>query len=247
MSSTTCGKPPLDGGGYPPCRVVIWRMPSRPSAAVWPVVHSERQALISDLESLTPDQWTQPSLCPGWDIHDVLAHLVDTAKTSRLRFLRQMIAARFDFDRANKDGITRARAAAPEETLAEFRRVRNTTKTPPAAPATRLVEAIVHGEDIRRPLGIFHSYPGESVEAALRYQLKTGIFLGGGKERAEGFSLQASDSRFGHGSGPQVQGTLLALLMAVSGRPASPEDFSGEGATVFVRGLEQGDRGAGDR
>lgn len=222
-------------------------MPSSPSAAVWPVVHSERRALISDLELLTPAQWNRPSLCPGWDIHDVLAHLVDTAKTTRLRFLRTMIAARFDFDRANKDGITRARASTPEATLAEFRRVQDTTKTPPAPLATRLVEAIVHGEDIRRPLGLLHSYPDESVDAALRYQLKTGISMGGGKERAAGFTLQASDSHFEHGSGPEVQGTPLALLMAVSGRPVSTQDFSGEGAAAFVRMLEQEERGTGER
>lgn len=211
-----------------------------PSAAVWRVVHQERAALIRHLETLTPDQWAQPSLCPGWDIHDVVAHLVDTAKTTRLGFLRQMIAARFDFDKANATGINRERAAAPEVTLAEFRRVREATKTPPAALATRLVEAIVHGEDIRRPLGLLHSYPGESVDAALRYQLKTGVSMGGGRERAAGFRLQASDSGLEHGSGLVVRGSSLALLMAVSGRPLNEGDFSGEGAAAFERKLDQG-------
>jgi uncharacterized protein (TIGR03083 family) len=214
-------------------------MLSRPSAAVWPAVHSERQILIRELESLTPEQWAQPSLCPGWDIHDVVAHLVDSAKTTRLGFLRRLIAAKFDFDKDNANGITRERAPAPEATLAEFRRIREATKTPPAALATRLVEVIVHGEDIRRPLGLLRSYPIESIEPALRYQLKTGISLGGGKERAAGFRLQASDSRFMHGSGSQVKGTSLALLMAISGRPVDREDFSGEGAATFVRKLEQ--------
>lgn len=186
-------------------------------------------------------------MCPGWDIHDVLAHLLDTAKTTRLSFIRDMISAKFDFDRANKDGITRARTATPEATLAEFRRVSGATKTPPAALATRLVEAIVHGEDIRRPLGLRHAYPDESVETALRYQLKTGISMGGGRERAAGFTLHPAGSRFEHGSGPEVHGTPLALLMAVSGRPASAEDFSGEGAAAFVRRLEQEERGTGDR
>jgi uncharacterized protein (TIGR03083 family) len=214
-------------------------MLSRPSAAVWPAVHSERHILIRELESLTPAQWAEPSLCPGWDIHDVVAHLVDSAKTTRLSFLRRLIAAKFDFDKDNANGITRERAAAPEATLAEFRRIREATKTPPAALATRLVEVIVHGEDIRRPLGLLRSYPIESIEPALRYQLKTGISLGGGKERAAGFRLQASDSRFMHGSGSQVKGTSLALLMAISGRPVDREDFSGEGAATFVRKLEQ--------
>lgn len=214
-------------------------MPSRPSTAVCPAVHNERDALIRELESLTPEQWAQPSLCPGWDIHDVVAHLVDSAKTTRLSFLRRLIAAKFDFDKDNANGITRERAATPESTLTEFRRVREATKTPPAALATRLVEAVVHGEDIRRPLGLLRSYPSESIDAALRYQLKTGGSMGGGKERAAGFRLQASDSGFEHGSGSEVKGTSLALLMAISGRPAHKEDFSGEGAATFVRKLEQ--------
>lgn len=214
-------------------------MPSRPSAAVWPAVHNERQILIGELESLTPEQWAQPSLCPGWDVHDVVAHLVDSAKTTRLCFLYRLIAAKFDFDNDNATGVTRERGATPEATLTEFRRIREATKTPPAAPATRLVEVIVHGEDIRRPLGLRRSYPNASIDAALRYQLKTGISLGGGKERAAGFCLQASDSRFEHGSGLEVEGTSLALLMAVSGRPVDKEDFSGEGAATFVRRLEQ--------
>ncbi|MBP3044806.1 maleylpyruvate isomerase family mycothiol-dependent enzyme [Arthrobacter jiangjiafuii] len=214
-------------------------MPFRRSAPVWPAVHSERRALIRDLETLAPELWAQPSLCPGWDIHDVVAHLVDSAKTTRLSFLRGLIAAKFDFDKQNANGIARARGATPEATLAEFRRIRDETKTPPAAPATRLVEAIVHGEDIRRPLGILHSYPGASVDAALRYQLKTGVSMGGGKERAAGFRLQASDTGLEHGSGPVVRGSSLVLLLAVSGRPVAEEEFSGAGAAMFVRKLNQ--------
>lgn len=214
-------------------------MPSRPSAAVWPVVHDERQALIRDLESLTAEQWAQPSLCPGWDIHDVVAHLVDSAKTTRLGFLRRLIAAKFDFDKHNANGILRERASTPEATLTEFRHMHTATKTPPAALATRLVEAIVHGEDIRRPLGLIGSYSSESIDVALHYQLKTGASIGGGKERAAGFRLQASDSSLEHGSGSEVRGTSLALLMAVSGRPVDKNDFSGEGAASFVRKLQE--------
>ncbi len=214
-------------------------MLSRPSAAVWAVVHDERQALIEHLEFLTPEQWARPSLCPGWDVHDVVAHLVDCAKTTRLGFLRRMVAAGFDFDRTNAYGITRERAATPEATLAEFRRVRGETRTPPAAPATRLVEAIVHGEDIRRPLGFLRTYPGESLDVALRYQLKTGVSMGGGKERAAGFRLRASDSGVDHGFGPEVRGNSLALLMAVSGRPPNEGDLSGDGAPAFTRQLNQ--------
>ena len=213
-------------------------MTSRHSAAVWDSVHKEREILIRDLGSLTAEQWALPSLCPGRDIHDVLAHLVESAKTTHLGFLRQMTAARFDFDRATAQGIARERAATPEATLAEFRRVRGATTTPPASLTTRLVEVIVHGEDIRRPLGLERSYPSDSIDAALRYQLRTGVSMGGGRERAAGYRLLASDSKSEYGSGSKVEGASLALLMAVSGRPVRKE-VSGEGAEVFVGTLAQ--------
>jgi uncharacterized protein (TIGR03083 family) len=204
------------------------------------MVHSERQALIDDLESLTPEQWAEPSLCPGWDIHDVLAHLVDSAKTTRLGFVRRLLIAKFDFDRDNARGVQRERGATPEETLTEFRRVRAETKTPPAALATRLVEAIVHGEDIRRPLGLVRTYPMTSIDMALRYQLETGASWGGGRERAAGFRLRASDSGLEHGSGPEVTGSSLTLLLAVSGRPVERKELSGDGASCFARKLGYG-------
>lgn len=47
---------------------------------VWPTVHAERQALADDLEHVAPDRWATPSLCAGWGVHDVLAHLVETAR-----------------------------------------------------------------------------------------------------------------------------------------------------------------------
>ena len=46
---------------------------------IWPVVHAERRALAADLAGLTPEQWATPSLCTGWSVHDVLAHMVATA------------------------------------------------------------------------------------------------------------------------------------------------------------------------
>ena len=81
--------------------------------SVWPVVHAERARLVQDLTGLPGGAWSTPSLCPGWDVHDVLAHLVDSALATRLGFVRRMIAARFDFDADNEIGIRRERRADP--------------------------------------------------------------------------------------------------------------------------------------
>lgn len=202
-------------------------------SSIWSVVHDERDALIRDLEALSPAQWRKPSTCPDWDVHDVLAHLVDTAKTTRLRFLRSMVAAGFDFDRANAEGIIRERATDPSETLNAFRAVRNSTATPPAALATRLVEAFVHGEDIRRPLELSRDYPSVHVAQALAYQVKTSVKMGGGKELAHGWRLVGTDAPFAHGVGSEVRGSVIALLLAVSGRPVEASELTGPGAQDF--------------
>lgn len=186
---------------------------------VWAVVHDERRKLVADLAELSEEQWATPSLCAGWDVHDVVAHLVDSAKTTRLGFARRLIAARFDFDLDNERGIERERRNRPSETLAALGAAAELTRTPPANLATRLVEAVVHGEDIRRPLGLRSSYPTTAVVQALEYQLRTRVSMGGGKERWQGVRLVADDTGMSWGDGPEVRGSALDLLLAVSGRP----------------------------
>jgi uncharacterized protein (TIGR03083 family) len=209
---------------------------------IWAVVHAERAALIRDLETLPTERWATPSLCPGWDVHDVVTHLVDDAKTTRLGFLLRLAAARFDFDRYNTAGIARERTDEPQLTLAAFRATSHRTTSAPVPKATRLVEVFVHGEDIRRPLGLNRDYPVAHVATALRYQLSTGVALGGGKERAHGLRLMATDASIDAGEGPEVRSTTLALLLAVSGRPIGSDELTGPGAPALTRngGLHHG-------
>lgn len=201
---------------------------------VWPVVHAERAALIQDLRPLGAEQWATPSLCTGWDVHDVLAHLVDDARTTRSRFLRRLILAGFDFDRVNTLGIMRERASDPADTLDAFEAARLRTTSAPAPAATRLVETIVHGEDIRRPLGIDHAYPADAVIDALQFQARTSVKIGGGRERLKGLRLHSTDADCDVGSGQKVYGSAIALLLAVSGRPVRPGELTGPGAMALM-------------
>lgn len=204
------------------------------AATVWDAVHTERRRLVDDLESLSEDRWRTASLCPGWTVHDVVAHLIDSGTTTRWGFLRQMVAARFDFDRTNDLGVARYREADPRRTLEVFRTVVDRTDTPPAPLATRLVEAYVHGEDIRRPLGIDGSYPPEHVTTALEYVARTGVRFGGGKERVEGIRLAPTDADRSVGAGRVVRGSSISLLLATSGRPVGPGELTGVGADDLV-------------
>jgi uncharacterized protein (TIGR03083 family) len=200
---------------------------------VWTMVHAERAALVEDLGRLDHEQWERPSLCEGWTVHDVAAHLVDTARTTRLGFVTGLARARFDFDRQNARGVERWRGATPQETLERLRAVVSRTSTPPAPLDSRLVEEVVHGEDIRRPLGLTRDYPAEAVERALRLQLRTPASFGGAKELATRCRLVAEDAEVAVGEGPEVRGPALSLLLAVTGRPVL-DDLSGPGVGVVA-------------
>nr|WP_014152890.1 maleylpyruvate isomerase family mycothiol-dependent enzyme [Streptomyces sp. SID7815] len=217
-----------------------WRVQSAEEVAVndvWPLVHAERAALVGDLESLDDGQWEEPSLCSGWTVHDVVAHLVDTARTTRLGFLLGLAGARFDFDRQNARGVERERCASPRDTLERLRQAAARTSTPPAPLDSRLVEEIVHGEDIRRPLGIARSYPREAVVRSLRLQVRTPASFGGARELVARTRLTASDAGLSIGEGPEVCGPALSLLLAVSRRRVALDDLGGPGLSALAAGI----------
>lgn len=202
---------------------------------VWELVHEERAALADDLRDVPDALWDTPSFCPGWTVHDVLAHLVDTARTGRTGFVVGMIRARMDFDRQNATGVARERGASPGQTLRRFDACRSLTRTPPAPLDTRLVEMVVHGEDIRRPLRMRRTYRPEAVHRALALQARTSTSFGGARELVAGIRLSATDADVSLGDGPEITGGALALLLAISGRPVEPGELDGPGLPELVR------------
>ncbi|MEV4565455.1 maleylpyruvate isomerase family mycothiol-dependent enzyme [Nonomuraea sp. NPDC049419] len=204
-------------------------------ADVWAMVHVERAAMIDDLARLDDAQWEEPSLCAGWTVHDVVAHLVDTARATRLGFVAGLVRARFDFHRLNALGVERERGRSPRETLERLREVASRRSTPPAPLDSRLVEEVVHGEDIRRPLGVVRSYPQEVVVRSMRLQARTPAAFGGAKELVAGVRLTATDADLSIGDGPEVRGSALSLLLAISGRRVALGDLDGPGTATLMR------------
>lgn len=201
---------------------------------VWSMVHAERAALIEDLTHLDDAQWDTPSLCAGWTVHDVVAHLINTARTTRISFITGLIRARFDFHRQNAHGVKRERGATPGETLERLRQVASRTSTPPAPLDSRLVEEVLHGEDIRRPLGLTHTYQPEAVVRSLRLQARTPASFGGAKELVAGIRLTATDADMSIGDGPDVSGPALSLLLAISGRRVALDELTGPGVATLA-------------
>lgn len=109
------------------------------------------------------------------------------------------------------------------------------TSTPPAPLDSRLVEEVVHGEDIRRPLGLTHNYSSEAIIRSLRLQGRTPAYFGGAKELLREIQLRAVEGEVLLGTGPVVSGPALSLLLAISGRRVAVEDLEGPGIATLTR------------
>lgn len=48
-----------------------------PAVDVRPLFPRERQAMLDLLRALSPADWAEPTVCPGWDVHDVTGHVLN--------------------------------------------------------------------------------------------------------------------------------------------------------------------------
>jgi uncharacterized protein (TIGR03083 family) len=202
---------------------------------IWPVVHGERKALATDLAQLREDQWSAPSLCSEWTVRDVLAHMTATAKITPPSFFGKMLASGFRFSSVQAGGIAAERGGSAADTLARFEAARSSVKHPPGPADTMLGETIVHAEDIRRALGIAHEYPTAALAQVADFYKRSNLIIGS-KRRIAGLALRATDTNWSHGTGPEVAGPILSLVMAMTGRKAAAGDLIGDGvATLRTR------------
>ncbi len=194
----------------------------------WPLIHAEREALIADLATLTDEQWATRSLCANWTVRDVLGHMIATAKMTPPKFFVSMAGAGFRFNNMNAKGVAAEATAKPADGMAVFRSHLNDTTHPPGPVEAMLGEAVIHPADIRTALGIAHQYPQEALTRVADFYKASNLIVGA-KQRIDGLTLRATDTGWSTGSGPEVTGPHLSLILAMTGRSAAHADLSGEG------------------
>ncbi|MDH6578668.1 maleylpyruvate isomerase family mycothiol-dependent enzyme [Kitasatospora sp. MAP5-34] len=199
----------------------------------WALIHAERRALLVDVEPLTPQQWATPSLCAGRTVRDTLAHLTATARMTPPGFFLKMARAGFRFEVMTAREIAELTAGTSQDTLDRFAEQLTSTGHPPGPDESWLGETVVHAEDIRRPLGIAHSYPAEALTRCADFYRRSNLLMGG-KRRVAGLTLRATDTGWSAGSGPEVAGPMLPLLLAITGRGAGLTELTGEGLPTLA-------------
>jgi uncharacterized protein (TIGR03083 family) len=222
-------------------------MTEKPAKAVaggetdtWSLTHAERAALAADLAELTVEQWATPSLCTGLTVREVLAHLTAAASLNPVRWMAGVIRCRFDFDKQVVMRLTEQLGATETETLDRFRGIVTSKTKPPLPTVAMLGETVVHGEDIRRALGIRRDYPIAMLTRVADYYQGSDLVVPA-KGRIGGLRLVATDGPFTAGSGRLVSGSTLALMMAMTGRATFCDELDGDG----VKDLRERGEGRG--
>jgi uncharacterized protein (TIGR03083 family) len=202
----------------------------------WNAIGTERAALADAFTGLPAEAWDQPSLCAGWTNRQVLGHLVASAEMTPPAFFGKMIANGFRFQAMTARNIEQALAGRSDAQLIGAYRARVTARTaPPGPPMSWLGETIVHGEDIFRSLGSYRDHPPAHLHAIADFYTGSNLLIGT-KKRIAGLRLQATDSVWSHGTGPEVTGPTTALVLAMTGRKQAHQDLTGPGvATLSAR------------
>ncbi|SDC95362.1 TIGR03083 family protein [Geodermatophilus telluris] len=195
---------------------------------VWRYIDAERASLADLLDDLSPAEWDTPSLCAGWRVRDVAAHL--TQAQMRLReAVVPAIRAGGSFDRMIRDSALRV-GPLPD---AEYgRRIRamvgSRRRAPFISPLEPLVDVLVHGQDVAVPLDRDRPVPPAPAAAAARRAWEMG-FPFHARKRLAGLLLRATDGDLVLGAGAPVEGTTGDLLLLVTGRTATVHRLSGAG------------------
>lgn len=206
---------------------------------IWEDIAAERRANADVLESLTETQWQTQSLCGDWTIRDLAGHLVVPFRVGLPAFGLAMARARGSFDKANST-LARAQGRRPTaELVADLRNNAESHFTPPGqGPLAPLTDALVHGQDLRIPLGINDTRDPETWRQTLDFLVSPAARAGfTGRHGIPEVALVATDLDWHHGEGPQVSGAAYAIALALTARPVALERLSGPGVDVLGRGL----------
>lgn len=204
-----------------------------PDTQLWSKIHAERAEFADLIGTLTPEQLETQSLCGDWRVRDVVGHMISAAHTSLANFFPGLIASGFRFNTFTQKGTQKYGGGTAAELAERIRATTTRTSHPPGPAVVMLGEMIVHGEDVRRPLGVKHGYPAADIQTVGNFY-KTSNLLLGSKKRIQGLTVRAEDADWSTGSGPEVFGPGAALLSAMTGRRAALDDLRGEGLEEFA-------------
>lgn len=204
------------------------------------MARAERADLAAFLATLTLSQWQAETLCSGWTVKDVVAHVISYEELNAVGLAKRFAKGRLI--RANEVGVEEYSRLTPGQLvdfLGDHPDPRGLTARFDGMIA--LVDATIHHQDIRRPLGVPRTIPPDRLRRVLEL-LPPNPRLGV-PWRIRGLRFRATDVDWEYGRGREVSGPGEALMMALAGRPSAVGELRGDGAAVLASRIADRRRG----
>jgi uncharacterized protein (TIGR03083 family) len=200
-----------------------------------PLIVTHRRAFAGVLEGLVEADWNAPSLCSGWRVRDVVAHMTMPFRYSTPRFLGELIRSRGKFP-AMADRVARRDARAPIVTLLQDWRsnVDHPWKPPGGGHRGALTHDVVHGLDITIALTIEHPVSDPALRVVLQNATTPLSLRRSGVDLTE-IQLVADDLEWCFGEGEPLRGRARDLLMVLMNHQLPAGLLSGGAVERFAR------------
>lgn len=196
------------------------------------LVVDERRELASFLRTLSEAQWDTPSLCDGWGVRDAVSHAVSYEEAGPFAVARRFVRGGFRLSGANAVGLRDRGPVSPAKLIEELEHnlhPRGLTRM--FGSRIALLDAVVHSQDIRHPLGLPRTIPAERLVPCLNFARVAPPIAA--YPRIRGLRMIATDLDWSAGRGALVRGQAETLLMAIAGRHIPYDDLEGTGADIL--------------
>ena len=206
-----------------------------PQNALRVAISAERRELADVLAAVAPPEWDTPSLCAGWRVREVVAHMTMPFRYSAAKFGLEMARSAGNFT-AMSDRVAKRDAAAmsaAELTAALRDNAEHGWRPPGGAPEAPLTHDVIHGLDFTVPLGLSRKVPADRLRLVLDAVTSPQALKHFGVDLA-GIRLVADDLDWSFGAGEALSGAAQNLLLAIAGRRLSPGALCGVLSARFL-------------
>ena len=178
-----------------------------------------RRQFADQMESLDEAAWDAASWCAGWRLRDVLAHLVRGAEMSYRSLTIDLLRGGFRPDASVRKAAQRLGDAFSVPELADRLRAAATRRfhLVGSSEGMGLADVLVHSADAFRPVGLDVQVAPADVVPALDTLWTRGRIVVHAVPQ-QGRRLMATDAEWSRGSGPEVVGRAIDLLLFVANR-----------------------------
>lgn len=185
-------------------------------------VTADYLTLAALLDELPDARWDTPSLCEGWRVREVVAHLTMPVRYPMDRFMAELRECDGDFTRLSNRVAARDSGLPTQRLVEDLRDETMHGWTPPGGGQLgALNHVVIHSLDMTVPLGVARCSTDQSLRVVLDDLTLGGTHAHFGFD-LDGLRLRATDIDWSFGSGRPVTGPGEALALLICGRKLPP-------------------------